>query len=197
MDGFVVLVAVSLQISLGQGDDDVAELLMEFSEPVANSGIVYKAQACGAPVSGNLWEGWIEFLPLDGGQSLRSGRETTQPNREDAVYWATGLTPVYLEGALARALNPVVRTVATPSEPLFNGPAASMASAVLNPFSVAEKGEGLLRQELSALSSWHLVNIVRAYDLSEGPIAALNRLSASSLVDLIVEGVRSRRSGRG
>lgn len=174
----------------------MAELLMEFAEPVANSGITYKAQACGAPVSGNLWEGWIEFLPLDGGPLLRSGRETTQPNRDDAVYWATGLTPVYLEGALARALNPLVRTVATLSEPVFNGPAPSMTSAVLNPFSVAEKGEALLRQELSALSSWHLVNIIRAYDLSEGPIAALNRLPVSSLIDLIVDGVRSRTAVR-
>lgn len=174
----------------------MAELLMEFAEPVANSGIAYKAQACGAPVSGNLWEGWIEFLPLDGSPSLRSGRETTQPNRDDAVYWATGLTPVYLEGALARALNPLVRTVATLSEPVFNGPAPSMTSAVLNPFSVAEKGEALLRQELSALSSWHLVNIIRAYDLSEGPIAALNRLPVSSLIDLIVDGVRSRTAVR-
>jgi hypothetical protein len=56
-----------------------------------------------------LWEGWIEFIPTDGGAPLRSRRETTQPNRDDAVYWATGLTPVYLEGALERALRPAVR----------------------------------------------------------------------------------------
>ena len=170
---------------------------MEFVEPVEARGVAYKAQACGAPIAGNLWEAWIEFIPLDGGASLRSGRETTQPNREDAVYWATGLTPVYLEGALTRALNPPVRTVVAPSEPMFNGPAPNVAPAVLNPFSVAGKGEGLLRQELSALSAWHLVNIIRAYDLSEGPIAALNRLRPSSLIDLIVDGVRSRTSARG
>lgn len=170
---------------------------MEFAEPVGNRGIAYKAQACGASVAGNLWEAWIEFTPLDGGPARRSGRETTQPNREDAVYWATGLTPVYLEGALTRALHPLVRTVATPSEPVFNGPAPNLASAVLNPFSVAAKGEELLRQELSALSSWHLVNIIHTYDLREGPIAALNRLPAPSLIDLIVDGVRSRTSVRG
>lgn len=52
-----------------------------------------------------LWEGWVEFEPVHGGPSVSTGRETTQPNRKDTVYWATGLTPVYLEGALIRALD--------------------------------------------------------------------------------------------
>ena len=33
----------------------------------------------------------------------RDGRETTQPNRIDAVYWATGLTEMYLPRALTGA----------------------------------------------------------------------------------------------
>jgi hypothetical protein len=36
---------------------------------------------------------------------MRTPRETEQPNREDLAYWATGLTQVYLEGALTRALT--------------------------------------------------------------------------------------------
>jgi len=51
-----------------------------------------------------MWEGWVEFDPVDGGPTIRTPRETTQPNRADAEYWATGLEPVYLEGALDRAL---------------------------------------------------------------------------------------------
>lgn len=44
------------------------------------------------------------FEPEEGGgATLRTGRETTQPDREDLLCWATGLEPVYLEGALARA----------------------------------------------------------------------------------------------
>ena len=38
---------------------------------------------------------------------------------------------------------------------------------MLNPFSVYEKGEPLLRKQLGALSAWHLVNIVLAYELSD------------------------------
>ena len=72
----------------------MAEVLVEFNDPVADSdGITYTARACGSEVENGHWQGWIEFIPGDGGEALRSGRETTQPNRTDTVYWATGLTP--------------------------------------------------------------------------------------------------------
>jgi hypothetical protein len=84
---------------------------------------------------------------------------------------------------------------------MFKGPAPDVTfttappvgpDAVLDPFSVYEKGEKLLRQELGALAAWHLVNIALAYRLSEEPASELNALSASQLVELIVAGVRSR-----
>jgi hypothetical protein len=40
---------------------------------------------------------------VGGGTALQTGEETSQPNLETAVYWAEGLEPVYLDGALARA----------------------------------------------------------------------------------------------
>src|SRR5947207_14575242 len=86
----------------------MAEVFVEYSEPVtAPGGRTFMARGCGAEMDTSRWQGWIEFVPLDGGAVVSSGRETTQPNRTDTVYWATGLTPVYLEGALERALNPV------------------------------------------------------------------------------------------
>jgi hypothetical protein len=143
------------------------------------------------------WQGWIEFVPVDGGSAIRSGRETTQPNRVDVQYWATGLTPVYLEGALHRALNPL-RAPAPPliPPPVFDEPAAlyetpSESESILNPFSVYRKGEALLRSQLTALSAWHLVNIIRAHDLSELGVDALNQMPADVLVELIVEQVRA------
>jgi hypothetical protein len=50
-----------------------------------------------------MWEGWLEFQPLDGGLPRRTGRETTQPNRDALIYWASGLEPIYFEGAFERA----------------------------------------------------------------------------------------------
>jgi hypothetical protein len=49
------------------------------------------------------WQGWIEFLPRDGGPALQTGRETTQSQKEHLQYWASGLSPDYLESALGRA----------------------------------------------------------------------------------------------
>src|SRR5439155_22357974 len=74
---------------------NVGETLHQWSTPVAApDGSFYEARACGSLVTGGTWHGWIEFVPLDGGGAVRSQRETTQPNRTDTAYWATGLTEV-------------------------------------------------------------------------------------------------------
>lgn len=175
----------------------MAEVLLQFSDLVnGEDGRAYAAQACGARMNDGLWQGWIEFLPVDGGPPLRSGRETTQPNRGDAVYWATGLTNVYLEGALHRALQPLTRSIEAPAEPFFEGPAGEATvpptEGILNPFSVYRNGEQLLRAQLAALSPWHLVNIIRAHALSDADPRTLERLTSEALVEIIVTGVRER-----
>jgi hypothetical protein len=177
----------------------MAEVLAEYSDVViSEGGRRYIARACGAPVPSGQWQGWLEFIDLASGDALRSARETTQPNRVDTVYWATGLTPVYLEGAFQRALHPLIRPVAGPTpDPAFDGPAPDSIAepgavdSILNPFSVYRKGEVLLRRQLSAFSVWHLVNIVRDYRLSDLPDAALNAMTARDLIELIVAAVRA------
>lgn len=180
----------------------MAETLLQYQYPVAApDGTLYEARACGGPLRGEMWEGWIEFVPLAGGEPVRSPQETTQPNRVDTVYWATGISAVYLEGALGRALTKPATTTPLPPQPaLFPGPAPSnvghidsVPSSVLNPFSVYDKGEPLLRKQLGALSTWHLVNIVLAYQLSNESADALNRLPAPALIEIIVSGVRKER----
>jgi len=119
------------------------------------------------------------------------------------LYWATGLTRVYLEGALARALGPepVLELPQVHVEPAFDGPAPHPDAAelplgprpVLDPFEVYTQGERVLRQELSALDVDHLHAIVRAYDLGGGVAAdsPVHRV----LVEYIVAEVRSRALG--
>jgi hypothetical protein len=151
----------------------MAEVLVKFTEPVRGSdGTLYSAQACGGIAEDGLWEGWIEFE--GGGKAVRTGRETEQPNIADLKYWAGGLTMVYLEGALARALNEPVPEQDTPvvATPLFDGPAGHPSSPrviaarpILNPFLVYAEGEDLLRQQLHALSRDHLIAIVEWYHL--------------------------------
>jgi hypothetical protein len=67
---------------------------------------------------------------------------------------------------------------------------------VLDPFSVYEKGEALLRKQLGALSARHLVNIVAEYELSDIDRITLSRMPAGALANLIVERVRTESEQR-
>ena len=121
----------------------MAETLLQYQYPVAApDGTLYEARACGGPMPGGTWQGWIEFVPLAGGEPLRSPRETTQPNRVDTVYWATGISAVYLEGALRRALaKPATNAPLPPQPALFPGPAPSTVGHCR--FSAAERAQSI------------------------------------------------------
>jgi hypothetical protein len=128
-----------------------------------------------------------------GTDALRTRRETTQPDREALVYWATGISGTYLEGALARTLTPPSVRVEERSVPFFRPiveiEAATAEGAVLDPFSVGAKGEELLRRELSALRGWHLRNIIRAYELVDDN-TDLDILTEQELTEIIVAAVQ-------
>ena len=85
----------------------MSDLIHEHSVIVtANDGVRYRARVYGERRREGTWSGWIEFVPADGGRpstTLRTGQETSQPDRKAVEYWAGGLEPVYLEGALTRA----------------------------------------------------------------------------------------------
>ncbi|HMC23561.1 MAG TPA: hypothetical protein VKL19_17025 [Thermoanaerobaculia bacterium] len=76
----------------------MAEVIHEFKKTVAG----YKVRAF-AEKQGNVWIGWLEFHPIRGGKALKTGEETSQPAKDAVAYWASGLEPVFLEGALERA----------------------------------------------------------------------------------------------
>ena len=179
----------------------MAEVLASYETlVVAPEGATYRARAVGAPMDDRRWQAWLEFEPAGHGATLRTSRETTQPSREAAVYWATGLSAVYLEGAFTRArIPPIVATPASWPRPAFDGPRPEPLEVaddyagpapVLDPFSVYEKGEAVLLNQLGALSPWHLINIIRAYGFSDQEPPELSRHSPTYLVELIMDGVR-------
>ena len=174
------------------------EVLVQFDAVLtAPDGRRFAPQACGRP-AGNVWEGWIEFVPVDGGAPLRTPRETEQPNRDDLMYWAQGLTRVYLDGALSRALKePVVVERSRPIDSQFDGPAPPVvrpfvpltgARPVLDPFSVALQGEDILLRELSALDTPRLRDIVLGYGLATTDQATT--ATREQLTTIVVAGVR-------
>lgn len=173
--------------------------LTDFKTPVvADGGATYYARACGSLRADGMWEGWVEFREADGRRTLRSARETSQPNLTDVEYWATGLTPVYLEGTLKRTLAHAKRQgVPKPVHdrlPLSHPPSPIVPAvgSVLDPYAIYEARPDLLLQALGALSRPHLLNIIRAYALVNARAADLGALSKDQLADLIVLRVTDR-----
>jgi hypothetical protein len=84
-------------------------LIHEFAHPVLFDGRLFRARAWGHERADGTWTGWLEFEANDlPGQILATGEETSQPNLVAIEYWAGGLEPIYLEGALSRALDRAV-----------------------------------------------------------------------------------------
>ncbi|CAN5306291.1 hypothetical protein BH23GEM2_BH23GEM2_24230 [soil metagenome] len=180
----------------------MSEVIVQFNEAVESpTGGTYIPRAVGQPVRGGTWQGWIEFLPVGGGAAVRTERETTQSNREDLSYWASGLSGEYLESALERALEPgPVHTEPEIPPPQLPPPPRSRVAArgepraVLDPFAVYAQGESILRKELAALSVDHLRNIIRAYELDDAQGETPSSQARAELVARIVRAVKGSSS---
>ncbi len=78
--------------------------IREHSVQVIEGVTAYIVWVCGSERTDGTWQGWLEFHPIDGAELILStDQETSQSNRTAIEYWAHGLEPTYLEGALARA----------------------------------------------------------------------------------------------
>jgi hypothetical protein len=83
----------------------MAELIHRHSTHVRTpDGYTFATRVCGERQPDGLWIAWLEFTDERREMALRTDRETTQPSRDALDYWASGLEPVYVEGAFARAL---------------------------------------------------------------------------------------------
>ena len=97
---------VSHRASRRLADVIMANLIHEHSTLVqGRDGKRYRARSYGESRKDGTWSGWLEFVALDGRAIMRTDQETSQPDRKAVEYWASGLEPVYLEGALQRAFN--------------------------------------------------------------------------------------------
>jgi len=179
----------------------MAEVLMSFDQPVRDELGEYHAHVTGRLAADGMWEGWIEFAPIDGGSDvLISGVESRQPERAHLQYWATGITPVFLEGALKRARRPVTVRVRHVELPLSDAPkprdpvverVVPAPEAVLDPFSVGGRSLDVLHQELGALNRPRLLNIIAAYALNPGG-EDVSWMSDRQLAQFIVTAVEAQ-----
>ena len=174
----------------------MSEVLVRYTATVrGDDGEEFIPQVCGGVADDGLWEAWIEFVSPT--RSVRTGRETEQPNRDALMYWAQGLTATYLEGALVRATREPVQAPLEPSiSPVFERPAGPPGArpfkpqrAILNPFTTFDEGEDLLRGQLMALSHDNLTRIVEEFQLG---VPAAGDAPKRELVESMVTAVRSR-----
>src|SRR5262245_14639927 len=98
--------ALPLHLRIGAEVWAMIEFIHQYSQTLdLEGGKRFVARAYAGQQPGGLWEGWFVFFPVSGGEALATDRETTQSKREDIVYWSSGISPTYLEGALRRALD--------------------------------------------------------------------------------------------
>src|SRR5688500_10883512 len=71
-------------------EEPLAQLIPRHSAVVLGlDATPYEARTVGEERADGMWEGWIEFQPLDStGTVLSTDRETTQPNLDALAYWA-------------------------------------------------------------------------------------------------------------
>jgi hypothetical protein len=183
----------------------MAEVLVDFAHDVVHGTTTYHPRAIGRFAEDGMWQGWLEFVPVGGGQPVITGVESTQPEREHLEYWATGLSHVYLEGALQRALKQPTVNLRVVEEPVSDAPAERIVTrtvvspypdAVLDPFEIGSRSLDILRQELTALNRARLFNIITAFDLNPGG-EELDWMTDQQLVTFIVTAVDAQLVQRG
>src|SRR5690242_4012457 len=87
-----------------RGVRSMVERIAEYPEHLqASSGVRYAMHVDGEERPDGTWVGWIVFTATSGSDVRRTERESTQPTREALTYSASGLEPLYFEGAFARA----------------------------------------------------------------------------------------------
>jgi len=194
----------------------MAHVVAVFDAPLAlQNGRVYAAQACGRQRDDGRWEGWLEFVPDNPSVVLRTERETTQRNLPELEHWASTLSPVYLQGALERALTPSTIVVAEPTVPaVYDEPAPGRTTppvydeprlrpavvtpittveteAMLDPFAAFTRGEEDLARHLATLSPQHLRTIIVENNLADSTID-LDAFTVPELIGWIIGAVRRR-----
>jgi hypothetical protein len=177
----------------------MAEVLRSFDEPLRHStGGVYYPRVVGRYAQDKMWEGWLEFVPVAGGDVVVSAVESRQPERTHLEYWAQGLTAVYAEGSLDRALRPITVRTRAVELPASDAPAPRVVKVpyaggrpILDPFEVGERSLDVLAQELRALGRARLLHIISAYHFTQ-PETDTTRMTDEELIALIVTRVETR-----
>lgn len=83
----------------------MTELIREFPDTISGAKGTLHSRVMGRERGDGSWEAWLEFDPIghDSTTHYETEVETHQRERLQLERWASGLTHVYVEGALDRA----------------------------------------------------------------------------------------------
>ena len=176
----------------------MAEVLRSFDESITHASGTYRPRVVGRYAEDGMWEGWLEFVPDRGGEVVVSAVESRQPELNHLQYWAQGLTPVYAEGSLSRALRPLTVRTRMVELPASDAPARRLIREtytgprpILDPFEVGERSLDVLAQELGAIGRARLLHIIAAYHMAPHAVDT-TAMSDQALIGMIVETVNAR-----
>jgi hypothetical protein len=92
----------------------VTDVLHAFGDALEDHRGAFDGRVIGRQTGDGSWEGWLEFASANGAENLVTDVESRQQTRLQLLRWASGLTPVYAEGALHRAHPAALATEALP-----------------------------------------------------------------------------------
>ena len=81
------------------------QLVRKYEVILDTAGVTYQPRAYGEIQLDGSWDGWLVFFPIPVGVAIATDRETIQDSYVNLVHWSATITPIYLLGALERALR--------------------------------------------------------------------------------------------
>lgn len=81
-------------------------LVRTLPDNVSDSRGIFHPRVVACELGDGTWEAWLEFVPAatDSAASYATPGETHQHTRTAVERWASGITRIYAEGALGRAV---------------------------------------------------------------------------------------------
>ena len=93
----------------------MTDVLHVFGGVIEDRRGAFDGRVVGRQMGDGTWEGWLEFAPANHAESLLvTDVESRQQTHVQLLRWASGLTPVYAEGALHRAHAAAAPSAAPP-----------------------------------------------------------------------------------
>lgn len=82
-------------------------LMRTLPQEVSDTRGIFHPRVVARELGDGAWEAWLEFVPVATNAAARyaTSGETRQHTREAVERWASGITRIYAEGALARAVR--------------------------------------------------------------------------------------------